>query len=232
MDKNPLPSSLRRSFLMRLNTGFASLAAMAGAAMAQQKAVENARWEPARHDQDDWLGNNRAKHRVLFDSTSSESLADAAVYATNFYHANQSDYGLESSDLAVLVVLRHRSAQFGYNDAMWAKYGEPLAARAKLVDPSTKEAPKVNLFNAAASGEGSLNHGVTLDSLAKFGVQFAVCRLSTRAYSNTIAKASGGKAEEVLAELSANLIPNARLVPAGIVAVNRAQERGYTLMNL
>jgi intracellular sulfur oxidation DsrE/DsrF family protein len=29
-------------------------------------------------------------------------------------------------------------------------------------------------------------------------------------------------------ELAANLVGNSRLVPAGIVAVNRAQERGYS----
>ena len=31
-------------------------------------------------------------------------------------------------------------------------------------------------------------------------------------------------------ELVANIVSNARMVPAGIVAVNRAQERGYTLV--
>jgi intracellular sulfur oxidation DsrE/DsrF family protein len=29
--------------------------------------------------------------------------------------------------------------------------------------------------------------------------------------------------------LKANLLPNARLVPVGILAVNRAQEQGYSL---
>jgi hypothetical protein len=33
----------------------------------------------------------------------------------------------------------------------------------------------------------------------------------------------------VFNELTANLVGNAHLVAAGIVAVNRAQERGYTL---
>jgi len=30
----------------------------------------------------------------------------------------------------------------------------------------------------------------------------------------------------------ANLVPNARIVPAGIVAVNRAQERGYSFASV
>jgi intracellular sulfur oxidation DsrE/DsrF family protein len=45
-----------------------------------------------------------------------------------------------------------------------------------------------------------------------------------------IAQATGGQADSIFKELAANLVPNARIVPAGIVAVNRAQERGYTFV--
>jgi len=40
----------------------------AGAAMAAKKNVKFARWHPARHEKDDWLDENAAKHRLLFDS--------------------------------------------------------------------------------------------------------------------------------------------------------------------
>jgi intracellular sulfur oxidation DsrE/DsrF family protein len=63
----------------------------------------------------------------------------------------------------------------------------------------------------------------------KLGVQFAICDLSTHAIAGLIARASGGTAEAVYKEITANLIDRARLVPAGIVAVNRAQERGYSI---
>ncbi len=46
--------------------------------------------------------------------------------------------------------------------------------------------------------------------------------------ASAIAQKTGGKTDDVFKELSENLVPNARLVPAGIVAVNRAQEHGYT----
>ena len=46
-----------------------------------------------------------------------------------------------------------------------------------------------------------------------------------------IARATGGDADKILEEMVANLVPNARLVPAGIVAVNRAQERGYSFVH-
>ena len=40
---------------------------------------------------------------------------------------------------------------------------------------------------------------------------------------------SGGSADEIYKELTSNLIPNAHMVPAGVVAINRSQERGYSL---
>jgi len=44
-----------------------------------------------------------------------------------------------------------------------------------------------------------------------------------------IANATGGKADDVYNEIAANLIGQARFVPAGIIAVNRAQEYGYSI---
>lgn len=228
----PSPSSLeRRSFLTRLNTGVASIAAMAGAAMAQEKSATPGRWEPARHEKDDWLDKPGSKHRVVFDTTTWEGFGEALAFAGNFLRVNRSDYGLQNSDLAVVIVARHRSAAFGYNDAMWAKYGLALAGRAKVDDPKTRLPPKANLYNVAGNGDLMPNRGTTVDSLIKQGVQLAVCTLSTHGNAGVIAEAMGGNAEAIFNELSANLVSNARLVPAGIVAVNRAQEHGYTLMS-
>jgi len=44
--------------------------------------------------------------------------------------------------------------------------------------------------------------------------------------------AMGLKQDEVFEEMKANLLQNARLVPAGIVAINRAQERGFSLASV
>jgi len=61
-------------------------------------------------------------------------------------------------------------------------------------------------------------------------VQFAVCQMSTRGIAGRIAKANGLETDAVVKEITANLIGNARMVPAGILAVNRAQERGYSFI--
>jgi intracellular sulfur oxidation DsrE/DsrF family protein len=67
-----------------------------------------------------------------------------------------------------------------------------------------------------------------MGDLIKRGVRFAVCAMSALSVCGVIARATGGNAESVYKEFEANLIPNARIVPAGIVAVNRAQEHGYS----
>jgi intracellular sulfur oxidation DsrE/DsrF family protein len=69
---------------------------------------------------------------------------------------------------------------------------------------------------------------VSLNGLIKRGVQFAVCQMATRAIAGKIAKDTGAKTDIIFKEIGANLIGNARLVPAGILAVNRAQEWGYS----
>jgi len=229
----PLPSE-RRSFLTRLNAGAASLAALAvgGVAMAQQKSPAITRFEPARHEKDDWFDQLPGRHRLVFDSTAHDGLAEAILFANNFIRTNQTDYGLQSKDLAVVVVVRHRSTPFGYNDAMWAKYGTVIAARAKVEDPKNKLAPKLNIFNVPEYGELLGTRTTTLDSLSKQGVQLAVCGVSTRGYATAIAQAVGEKVDAIYSELTANLLSNARVVPAGIVAVARAQERGYSLVSV
>ena len=230
MSKQSPSSPERRSFFSRFNAGAASLAALAvgGVAMAQQKSAAPARWEPARHDKDDWLEQPSAKHRLLFDAITSDGVAEALAFAGNFIRVNKTDYGLENNDLAVVIVVRHRATPFGYNDAMWAKYGTALARFTPIEDPKTKEAPKVNVYNSA-DYPSLPNRGTTFESLAKQGVQVGVCSVATRALAGMVAGAVSGNADAINSELIANLVPNARMVPAGIVAVNRAQERGYTL---
>jgi len=214
------PSPERRSFLSRLNAGAASLAALAmgRVAMAQVKSSPAPRWEPTLHDKDDWMDEIPGKHRMVFDTTTLNGFRDALLWAGNFMLSNRNDYGLESKDLAVIIVARHISTAYGFNNDIWAKYGASLAGQPSSADAQAKEPPKANPTAA------------TLVSLAAQGVQFAVCSMATRRLAGTVARSTGGNTDAAVAELSANLIGNARLVPAGIVAVNRAQERGYSLV--
>ena len=209
----------RRSFLTRLGAGAGLLGATAvGAAAAVAEAPAAAAWKPARHTQDDWFDEIPGQHRFVFDSTTPDGMALALLFSGNYFTANHDTYGLEDHDLAVVIVARHHSTVFGYNDAMWVKYGKYFSEQAVFTDPKTKEPPTSNLY---------LDR---MDPLIKKGVHFAVCQMSSRRISGAIAQATGGQAEAILKELAGNLVPNGRIVPAGIVAVNRAQERGYSFV--
>jgi hypothetical protein len=124
--------------------------------------------------------------------------------------------------------VRHNSTPFAYNDAIWSKYGRVFAQRLNFKDPKTKQPPNVNLYNTPASASMLTSLGITLDSVTKRGAQLAVCRVATRNLAGAIAAATGSPAEKINEELIANIVTNAHMVPAGIIAVSRAQERGYT----
>jgi intracellular sulfur oxidation DsrE/DsrF family protein len=230
MSKEVTPAA-RRSFLTKVGLGMSAWTALFGSAQATAQTANTSGkgWQPVRHAQDDWYDQLPGQHRFVIDTTSYEGFGEALRYVNNFYLANESGYGLGNADLAVVIIARHMSTVCAFNDAMWGKYGDALAARAKVQDPATKQAPKVNLYNAA----GQLSSGsVTLDSLLKRGVHVAVCQMATRFLATGVAKASGGTVDAAYAELTSNLVGNSHMVSAGIVAVNRAQERGYTFASL
>jgi hypothetical protein len=55
--------------------------------------------------------------------------------------------------------------------------------------------------------------------------------MATHFFAGQIAMATKGNADAVYKELVANTIPNSHMVAAGVVAVNRAQEYGFSLLS-
>jgi intracellular sulfur oxidation DsrE/DsrF family protein len=200
-----------------MGTGMTVLGAAAttGVASAMPQTADRTSWQPERHTQDDWLDQIPGKHRLVFDTTEPDGLGSALTYATNYYAANNSGYGLQNADLAVVVIARHFSTPFAYNDSIWMKYGAPISDFiAKGKEPSNRNA-----------------NGRQLTTLTGRGMHLAVCQLATRAIAGSIARAMNANQDDIYNEIAGNLLPNAHLVAAGIIAVNRAQERGYTLVH-
>ncbi|HUR33419.1 MAG TPA: hypothetical protein VM032_06460 [Vicinamibacterales bacterium] len=224
----------RRSFLTRLVAGAGAFGAAFGgaaAAQAQSTPAPGGTFTPTRHTEDDWLDQTTARHRFFYDTTSAAGYGQALFFARNYFVANASGYKLADADLAQVICMRHESTSFAFTDAMWSKYGPMLSERAGgFVDPKSKAVPTTNLYLASGYGESLRNVNVTIDQLAKRGVRFAVCAMATRATAQLIATKTGANVDAVFKELSENLVLNGRIVPAGIVAVNRAQERGYSFV--
>jgi hypothetical protein len=220
----------RRSFLTQFGVGITALGSglAAGTGVANAQSASGA-FRPARHMQDDWMDKLPGKHRLVFDTTTPAGFGAAVAYANNFLTASKDGYGLNDQDHAIIIIARHFATPFAYNDAIWAKYVKAMPPFVVLNDPKTKQPPAFNLFKVSGYGLELPNLGTTIDDVTKRGVHFAVCQFATRFFSGPLAQATGGNADAVYNELVANLIPNSHLAAAGIVAVNRAQERGYTL---
>jgi len=218
----------RRSMLSHMGATLAAFAVGTRTASAQTPAV---RFQPASHPEDAWLDAVAGKHRTYIDAATVNGAAEAVLYANNLYAANKSGYSLSESDIVVVVGLRHFATVFAFTDAIWAKYGKVMSGMLSFTDPKTKQPPATNLLTSADYGMALPNFGTTIQSVTGRGTRFAVCDMATHFIAGQIATASNGTADAVYKELSSSLIPSSRLVAAGVVAVNRAQERGYTLLN-
>ena len=204
----------------RLWAGVAALGATAVVApRSQAQSMGASDWQPTRHGQDDWYDDVPGKHRFVFDTTTPDGFEWALRFANNYFNANNQGYDLEDADSAVVIVARHQSTPFAFNDAIWSRYGGLLAERIGMEG----ETPTTNPYG----GEGR----APLTNLIGRGAHFAVCGFATRGIAGSLARSIGGDADTVNKELADNLVENGHMATAGILAVNRAQERGYTFVN-
>jgi intracellular sulfur oxidation DsrE/DsrF family protein len=201
---------VRRSFLARLATVGSALAAVV--ARPSTAAAQSSRGPT--HPADAWLDELKGQHKNIFDCISIETGPTGWTFARNFLTANTGPiYQLKDADVNAIVCVRHLASVFGFNDAVWTKY--------KL-----GESQKVNEGGMPAVRNP---HANTANDLAKRGVIVAICGMATTRIARTVAADTGLNAADIEADLRANLVtPTARVVAAGVIVTNRAQEKGFT----
>jgi intracellular sulfur oxidation DsrE/DsrF family protein len=210
--------------------GVAAVAGLMAAPGAEaQSGSRRSGFTPARHKLDAWFDELPGTHRVFVDSASAGGGANALGYANNLLNSTDNAYPGENAAMALVVCFRHMSTPFGYGDAVWAKYGEVFHSMIEFADPVTSAAPKINLLNSKAHGMLG-NRGATIDALVAKGVHYAICNTASRGIAGVVAQRTGGNADAVYQEFASNLIPNGRLVSAGVMALTRAQEYGYSVL--
>jgi hypothetical protein len=219
----------RRSVITGLGVAAAGAGLAATAARAQSGRRSSADFEPARHDLDAWMNQLPGSHRIFIDTATANGGAEGLIYTNNLYNAQVNAYSGKQSDLAMIICFRHLSTPFAYNDAIWAKYGEGLQSIMQFSDPATGKALMVNPMNTP--GRPDLpNFGITVDSLTAKGARVAICNAATQFVAGQLAQAAGKSADDVYQELVAGAIANSRFVPAGVMALTRAQEYGYSVL--
>ncbi|HLG34034.1 MAG TPA: twin-arginine translocation signal domain-containing protein [Bacteroidia bacterium] len=238
-EKNHEQNTHRRGFLGMLASGAAALGLTALATPlqlnAQQQKVPAKPGAPVRpkSEGDLWFDKLKGTHRVVYDATRPHEILPF-VWPKVFLMTNAAT-GTPETDCGVVVVLRHEAICYAFNDEIWSKYnftemfkaGEPGPAY-HAADGSAKVVGK-NPFWMTKHGDfqvpgiGIIDIGIR--DLQASGVMFCVCNAAMTVYSNVAAGQVNMKPEEVMKEWKANLIPGIQIVPSGVWALGRAQER-------
>ncbi len=226
MNRDSNDGNDRRNFLA--GAGVIAAGASIAAASGTARAASASGFTPERHAEDGWMDAMGGKHRVFLDSSDGSGGIQAMNYANNMLRAHAMGYGGTDSDYAIVVCFRHDSSPFGFNDAMWEKYGRLFMGRTGVRVGETDEQVKVNPVTVANSPYG--NRSNTVDALRNRGVRFAICNLSTLGMADQLSRSTGVPSDEVYQELVDNAIPDSHIVPAGIMAASRAQEYGFTFL--
>jgi intracellular sulfur oxidation DsrE/DsrF family protein len=159
-------------------------------------------------------------HISQFDVRELYSKMQLAMNAYDF------SLGPERGQLATLGVLVGDSVILGLNDAIWEKYliGKRFGlARSNIYYYATSSLdPK-----ASPNDPNGLYQDWSAQAVLKRGGSFMVCH---NALGNLVASLVGrARCATVLNEVSRNLMPGFLLVPAGLTAVQLAQEHGWKL---
>jgi intracellular sulfur oxidation DsrE/DsrF family protein len=111
------------------------------------------------------------------------------------------------------------STVYGFTNDVWVKYGKILGNFLKL-EGDVSANPMLK--------KGDKGAAPPITALVDDGVQYAICAAATKFMAGMLAKEAGEDAKDVEEYLHANAIPGGRFVPAGVVAIDRAQQRGYS----
>ncbi len=221
MDDLLTSSTRRRGFLARI--GAAATALLAGAAFPAP-ATATTRLKPNADSPFDetWVDHLTGKHRQLFDANAHNNAA-VLGQMRNFFNTYRDVYGVAEKDVNVVLQLHGSAFVLAVNDATWTKY--KLGEFYKVDDPQTKGPSLRNPFVAVTEGDDAAKEA-TISVLLGRGVTFLVCNNTLIKQSKALAKARGEDAAVILEEIKKGLLPGFYLVPAAMVAMNRAHEHG------
>jgi intracellular sulfur oxidation DsrE/DsrF family protein len=218
---HPFAPTPRRGFLARV------AAAVAAAGALPLVSTEAAAQAPQASDHDKWLEAVNGKHRQLFDM-SAVSNGLPLIHILNYFGTYNSAYGAKPGEVNAIGTFYGMTTLFGVNDAMWAKYnlgsainvndhkgGAPATRNPWRTDPEITLGAK-KMVMAPAS----------IEALQKLGTTFILCNNALTFFAGEVAGATNQQPAAVLTEFKANMLPGVVLVPAMVIAIQKAQDKG------
>ncbi len=210
--------SPRRSFLGRIAGGAVALAA--GSLVPGRAEALSA----AQTTDDPWLKTLTGKHKQVFDAPATNE-GFPLIFAWAYLGTMAGTYGLKPNEVNAVIIARHFGIPMALSDSIWSKY--KLGAMLGINDPQTKKPSTRNFFYKSKPGDLGMPDAAA-DKLLARGVVIGVCNLALTLVSAKAAPGAGVTPEAALKEWTAGLIPGAQVVPSGVMAVGRAQEKGCT----
>ena len=221
MNQNDVHSKTpRRKFLGSLAAGAATLGISSLAPLGVSASPE---FSTMAGEADAWFDKVKGKHRVVFDVPEPHEVFPFAW--PRVFLLTNAKTGTPENECGVVIVLRHNAIPYAMNDSLWVKYkfGEIF----KIDDAATKAPSVRNAFWKPKPGDFSVpglgNVAIGINELQDSGVMFCVCDMAMTVYSAVLAGA--GDAAAVKKDFLANLLPGIQVVPSGVWAVGRAQEK-------
>lgn len=177
---------------------------------------------PVFEDADTWFKKVKGKHKVVYDAPEPHD-GFSVIWSWVFYKTNN-ETATPDSDMTAVVVLRHNAIPFAMDSKLWDKYkfGEAFGVK----DPATDQ-PAVQ--NPYWIPDNPMWKTLGVDGIKRMqerGAMFCVCDMALTVYSMMTAQKTGGTPEEIKKEWVAGLLPGIQVVPSGVWALGRAQEKG------
>jgi intracellular sulfur oxidation DsrE/DsrF family protein len=218
-------NSSRRDFLGKIATGAAALGAVSLTPFNLQAEAEYLNHDFTT-DPEEWFNKIKGKHRIVFDSTEPNEIFPFAW--PRIFLVTNAATGTPEKDSSVVVVLRHSSIGYALKSDLWEKY--KLGELFKAEDPLTKAPATRNPFWQPKEGDFNvpgLGHVlIGIDELQKSGVMFCACNMAITVYSAVAADKLKMDAATAKKEWLAGVLPNIQIVPSGVWALGRAQQKG------
>ncbi len=223
MTLNASISTPRRGFLGRM------AAAVMAAGIPWRRVEARSAGAAQQAGPDDWLEGLNGTYKCLFDSPLHND-GSPLVHMRNYARTHEQTYQTPPSEVNMVGTLYFTGPQssqpLAFTDVMWEKYG--FGEFMGLTDARTGRPLTRNMFYRPQPGDpvrGGESAGI--ETLQGRGATFLTCNNSLGGFSGQLADAGRGERDAIRDDLLANILPGVILVPAVVIAIERAQAAGF-----